>query len=248
MAAEKERSEGGGRARHRSPSYPGNDLATCLGWAQRFWEAEKRSSASTLIAVKHCGYSSISGPSKVAISSMRKFGLFEDDGVERVKLSHEAIAYVSAPVSMRAEMAKKLALNSDTIREFVELYADGLPSDDNLFHTLVSGRGFGAEAARIFLSVLKKTTDFARLYEHGGSYDGAPVQETESPVQEMSTRQADSAGRFNPGSGEKLQYGLSTGTVEVYSSQPFTPDAIDELVEYLTLYRKVVVKRSLTNV
>src|SRR3954463_12945354 len=104
MSGPAERKNGGneGKTKHRSPSYPAHSLEKCLVWAQRFWDADKRAPTNIAVAVKHCGYSSVSGPAKVALSTMKKFGVLGEEGAERVKLSHAAIRYLMAPPVERA--------------------------------------------------------------------------------------------------------------------------------------------------
>src|ERR1700741_2523810 len=150
--------------RQRSPLYPSDGLETCAKNAKKIYDAEKRSTTSNLVAAKHLGYTSLSGASRTALASMKRFGLLVEEAGEKVRVSDEAVKLLMAPDDdVRLPLLRHIALKPDIIRELLAEHPDGLPSDDTLKYKLVADRGFGEDAAKALIRSLRETVRFARL-------------------------------------------------------------------------------------
>src|SRR5207253_10235130 len=69
-----------GKARPRSPSYPGIDLATAIERARTMFEHEHRSAAHVDVLYSHWGHKPKSGAGGVVLAALKKYGLITDDG------------------------------------------------------------------------------------------------------------------------------------------------------------------------
>jgi hypothetical protein len=266
---ENETEERTGKVKHRSPSYPAAGLETCVRWIQKLYAAEKKSTTSSLIAAKHLGYGSLSGAARVALASLKKFGLLADEGPERVRVSDDAVKLLLNPdEKQRAELVRSLALRVEIIRELTEANSDGLPSDESLRYHLIADRGFNEDAAHTFTKSLRETVRYARLLDDSASVDGDPFDLAEpspvaespvgrpagpAPTQNRIATSADASGtsavRLQPpgAAGGGPKFPLSDGTVvELVSSKPLTLDTFEELIDYLDVYKKVLAKKEAT--
>jgi hypothetical protein len=228
--------------KQRSPSYPSDGLETCLKWARKIYDAEKRNATSTLLAVKHMGYSSLSGSARTGLAAMKKFGLVTEEGGERVRVSDDAVkVFLDPNEESRLDLLRVLAQKPEIIREILNAHQDGLPSDESLKFTLVTDRGFGEEAAQIFIRALQETVRFARL--NPGQYIPSS-REPKEPAVEQPTHQVPPAAPPTPAlSSPQVNQGahlhvwsLGGGvTVELRSSAPLTPKHFKRLSKYVEL-------------
>lgn len=242
--------------KNRSPAYPAIGLEACVGGAQKIYNKERKSPVSALIAVQHIGYSSLSGPSRVALSAMKKFGLLLEEGGNRVRVSDEAVKVFLSDGDQRLAILRSLAVRPDIIREILSSHPDGLPSDQNLKFNLVTDRGFGEDAANALIKSLHETIRFAQL--DPASYPEQAMQSTEQPEigphldisKAVVWPKKDAATPQQPapsavGSPAPMRFELSDGTsVEIRTSKAPSPDTIEELRDYLTVYEKILKKRA----
>lgn len=159
--------------RHRSPSYPGIGLEESLDKARIVYKHEGRHAAPVETIVQHWGYKGLSGPAKVAIAALRKFGFLVDEGsgtARRARLSSDAITIVRddrEDGSERQQLLREAALKPTIHRELWERYGGQLPSDSNLRFELLQTYGFTESGAREFIAQFKGTLAFTGLDRSG---------------------------------------------------------------------------------
>jgi hypothetical protein len=252
-AQEHQQEEAAGKKKARSPAYPAESLETCIAWARKIYDAERKSTTSSAVAASHIGYKSLSGPARVALSAVKKFGLIVDDGTERIRVSEDAVRLFFAPDDdQRLLIVQAMAQRPEIIRELLSGHPDGLPSDETLKYKLIAERNFSEDAAKIVIKVLRETVRFAKL--DPGQY--TPAKEMESQQPAPST---DAAAGSRPGQAPKppqppgalsgakaaLHVELSDGTVvDVHASGPLNADTFEELKGYLEVYERVLRKRA----
>jgi hypothetical protein len=243
--------------RKRSPSYPSAGLETCVKWARKVWESEKKSATGALVVAKAMGYGSLSGASRVGISAMKKFGLLAEEGTDKVRLTEDAVKYFLLPdEDTKLALLRRLACKPPIIHEFIASHPDGLPSDDTLRYNLIAERDFIDEAATTFIKALRETVRFAKL----DAADYRRDQMAPSPSEDVASAQppamtparsargfletfGGSEARGRPSGALRVE--LSDGTwVSVEPSAPLTSSTFDELMDYLGVYKKVLLKRS----
>jgi len=151
----------------RSPNYPRINLETAIKRAQELYEKEKFNYTSIETAVDHWGFSSSANSSASStVSALIKFGLLEDtgSGIERrVRLTTRARAILQAPEHEKQEALRVAALSPEAINRLVEMFPNGLPSDQNLEWHLKSEMGFTDKGAGEFLKVLRSTLEYAQV-------------------------------------------------------------------------------------
>lgn len=249
--------------RHRSPSYPADGLEACIEWAKKIYAAEKKAVISSAIAVKHMGYSGISsGAARVSLSSMKKFGLVSEEGAERIRLTDDAVRLVIAPDDeIRLPILRNLAQKPEIIKELLNEYGSELPSNESLKYRLVSDRGFGEAAADAFIKALRETVRVAKLdqLDNASPSEAMPRDNSQPSIQQPTTAPVDPVRRNTPAAGmqsqsirgavvSKQHAELSDGTqVDLQIAGPFGADVLEELLQYLELWTKVLKKRSVAS-
>jgi hypothetical protein len=237
--------EANAKQKHRSPSYPAFGLERALQLATRIHAAEGVSPTKAEIAVKHIGYSSMSGVARVALSTIKKFGLLVEEGAT-VRISESARRYILQPdQTERAKLAREFALKPEIVREFLTTYKGSLPSDETLIYTLQVDRNFGQDAAKTFVQALRETIRFANLGQDEYSADVEAQPETDVKAADLPPP----AGVVRrsvlpPSSSPGIRFELSDGTwVELQTSSPLTADTMEELNDYLKVYAKILAKK-----
>lgn len=149
--------------RERSPNYPAYSLPQAAGFANMFYEKERRSPAPLEAAAKALGSESLSGPARSKLAALRHFGLLESAGPGRVKLSDRALVLIlHRPDDSEFLNAAKEAALEPTL--FSELYNQfGESSNESLRIYLIKDRGFSEDGAKRAISTYRETMDFARL-------------------------------------------------------------------------------------
>ena len=155
---------------HRSPSYPAIDLKMALDRARTFYQHEKRSAASVLVASQHWGYSFSSSGGKQALAALISYGLMEDKGsgdqrhVNLTDLAFRILLDERPESSERDEALRRAALMPKIHAELFGKWPDGLPSNPNLRHYLLIEKKFNENAVDDFIRQLRATADFAKIY------------------------------------------------------------------------------------
>lgn len=110
-------------ARSRSPLYPSFPLPKALSMTKKVFEQDRRNPIDREVAVKHMGYSGLSGAADKAIASLSHYGLLEKTGKGEVCVSQLAIdiLYPDKPEQRKAaleESAYKPQIFSDLKARF----------------------------------------------------------------------------------------------------------------------------------
>lgn len=157
-------------AKHRSPAYPGLDLKAAIDRARSFYHHEKRSSANVSVAIQHWGYSPASSGGRQVLAALLSYGLLEDKGSgdqRYVTLTDHALRILldDRPDSIeRADAIRKAALLPKIHSELFSKWPNELPSNPNLRHYLLIEKKFNENSVDDFISQLRTTADFARIY------------------------------------------------------------------------------------
>ena len=157
-------------SKHRSPAYPGLDLKAAIERARSFYHHEKRSSANVAVAVQHWGYSPSSSGGRQTLAALISYGLLEDKGSgdqRSVTLTDLALRILldDRPDSIeRADTIRRAALLPKIHSELFSKWPSELPSNPNLRHYLLIEKKFNENIVDDFISQLRTTADFARIY------------------------------------------------------------------------------------
>lgn len=172
----------------RSPSYPAIDLKTAIDRARTFYQHEKRSAASVLVASKHWGYSFSSSGGKQALAALISYGLMEDKGsgdrrhVNLTDLAFRILLDERPESSERDEALRRAALMPKIHAELFGKWPDGLPSNPNLRHYLLIEKKFNENAVDDFIRQLRATAEFAKIYSQPASSNSAVAEEDNDSI------------------------------------------------------------------
>jgi hypothetical protein len=156
------------RARkERSPSFPFIPLGKAIDRARAIAEAHRRSPVRVAMLGEALGYAPKSSGLLQTIAALKAYGLTEDLGRgenRRIRLSDLAwrILHDSREVA-REEAIREAAMRPRPIAEYAAKWLPSRPSDDHCLSELHLDRGFGTEAAKLFLRVFDETVLFANL-------------------------------------------------------------------------------------
>lgn len=142
--------------RTRSPNYPALPLKAAAGLAQTLWKQEKRTSVPAEVAVRAWGYTSLSGPARVRLASLKRYGLLEDEG-EGVRLSELAMRLALEPPQSEAfeRALREAALKPELFRQLHDSHRDA--SDEALRSHLIFERQFSEAGARLAIRAFRET-------------------------------------------------------------------------------------------
>lgn len=161
----------------RSPNYPAISLPDAVEMAQKLWKKEQRTAVPPEVAVKAFGYGALSGPARVAIGAMRKYGLL-DKTPNGIKLSDLAlrILHPESPQTRQAAI-REAAFKPELFRELAETHANA--SDDALKSFLINKKRFVDTGTRVLISAFRDTIKLANLDQSGYS-DSESTREPEA--------------------------------------------------------------------
>ncbi len=147
----------------RSPNYPANGLSETLQMAKTIWTKEERTSISPEIAVRALGYQGLNGASRTKLSSLRKFGLLDEDKGGGVKISDLAMRLLHHPADS-PEYRKAIQEAALMPELFEELYGShAKASDDAIRSFLIVKKAFSESGARQFVEAFRETLKLASL-------------------------------------------------------------------------------------
>src|SRR6266508_795214 len=153
----------------RSPAYPAINLPTAIARAKEFYNLEKDSWTNVSVAVGHWGYKDTSSPGHRIISSLKQYGLMEEQedktGQDRlVRLTQRAkeIILDDRPDSQeRLENIRNAALRPTIFKTLWEKYKDA--SDSNLAYFLKVKEDFNPKVVDELIQVWRQNFTYARL-------------------------------------------------------------------------------------
>jgi hypothetical protein len=158
----------GKTSKHRSPNYPSIPLDVAVEKVGVLYKEDGKFGSDTETAMRHLGYSSVSGPARTVMSALRKFGLIEYQAGRTVPTAQALDILVYTPGQPQYEAAvKEAALAPDIYRLLWEQYAPGgrLPSDLSIKQHLIRGLDFNPKSVDGFLSDFKSTMEWAGLLD-----------------------------------------------------------------------------------
>lgn len=152
----------------RSPAYPAINLQTAIARAKEFYDQEKDSWTNISVAVGHWGYKDKSSPGHRIISSLKQYGLMEEQedrtGEDRlVRLTQRAkeIILDDRPDSEeRLENIRNAALRPTIFKTLWEKYKDA--SDSNLAYYLKVKEDFNPKVVDDLIKVWRQNFTYAR--------------------------------------------------------------------------------------
>jgi hypothetical protein len=227
----------------RSPNYPAYSLRNCVEWAERIWKAEGKTPLSPETAAVAAGYKGLSGPSRTAIASLKKFGLLEE-GPEGMKISALALNILHPTDEFEGvDALRTAALTPGLFEQLYQTHAKA--SANSIAGYLINKLGFSQTGATACAEAFRDTVQFARL-------DDPPLNQSESfttsvaaPKQVEATRSEAAPPGEEPDrpNAPRFTWPLTNGiTAEIrLSRSDFNEEDIDLLCAYL-----VLAKRSLT--
>ncbi len=185
--------------RTRSPNYPRLNLADAIERANRLYKAEhthKTDKESVAVAL---GYTSLNGASLTAISTLKQYGLLQEDG-DGLRVSQDVVALTMLPEGdpERIEALQRAASAPRLFSELRETYGETLPSDVSLRYALVK-KGFSEKAANEVIRVYRDTLEL--VSEETGDYNDADdgQQTLEPPMEQTATNRQIPASQFYGG-------------------------------------------------
>lgn len=216
-------------AKMRSPNYPAMGLSDALQRVRALWAKEKRTPVSPAVAAEAIGYRGLSGPSRTALASMKKYGLVDNDD-RSIRVSDLALS-IMHPSDAETGLAavQQAALNPELFRQMFEKLRDA--SDGALKSYLITKLEFSEVGARQLIRAYRDTLAVAKL-DGPASYPSQAMAELDHseipynealdflPVVHMAHRTLD----HKMGSGDKQQK-----TTQQTYSWPLSPGVMGEV-------------------
>lgn len=218
----------------RSPNYPALSLPQALEAVRKLWDAEKRTAVSHETAAQAMGYSSLSGPARVAIGALRQYALIDKAEAGHIRVSQLAL---SALHGESTERTAAIATAAGTPELFRELMASHMEASENAIRSyLLTKKGFADDGARKAAKAFRETMALAGMPEKGYN----PVQTQEKPEAMAGIESVQSAGSRPPdGPGIlslKVPYGAGALAVEIrVTGEPLKRAHIERVRKYLEL-------------
>jgi hypothetical protein len=144
----------------RSPNYPALGLAQAVEAARKLWAKEKRTPVELATAARALGYSALSGPARVAIASLRQYGLVDKPDPGHVRLSERAVRIVYGTEAEQQQALAEAASTPKLFRELWQTYQDG--SDDAIRSYLITKKEFTEDGAHKAIKAFRDTIKLAK--------------------------------------------------------------------------------------
>lgn len=221
-------------AKGRSPNYPALSLPQALEATRKLWDAEKRTAVSHETAAHAMGYSSLSGPARVAIGALRQYGLIDKAEAGHIRVSQLG---VSALHGDGTDQAAAVATAAGQPELFRELMVSHLEASENAIRSyLITKKSFVEDGARKAAKAFRETMALAGMPEKG--YTASETQEKPQAmagtdtVQNTGSRSSDGVGVLSL----KVPYGTGALAVDIrVSGEPLKRAHIERVRKYLEL-------------
>jgi hypothetical protein len=235
--------------RGRSPNYPSVNIETAIKWARQVYDGEKRTPTTPLIVAQRCGFNGMSGPSRSAVSALKKYGLLVDADGDKLRVSDDAVRLFLQPSEVeRLKIVQSMAMRPPIVRDILAKYPDGLPSTETLKYHLIAELTFTDDGAAIFLKLLQENVAFAKLDPEVYSGLMHPTSQGDEATAKPHVSVATSSQQQRPSTQAgacSVRYALSDGNLVVIDpTQPLTEETVSEVIDYLTVYKKHLSKKS----
>jgi len=206
---------------------------------EALWAKEKGTAVPPEVAVKAFGFGTLSGPARVAIGSMRKYGLLDkiSAGIRPSELALR-ILHPEDPKD-RQNAIREAALEPDMFSELAETHSQA--SDDALRSQLITRRKFTQRGAEKFIESFRDAVILASLTESG--YSNRTIEkESEAIPEQMTVTAGDTTVRPGPGTARVFSWPLARGVMaEVrLTGDEIKPDHLERLRQYLELAKLAV--------
>ena len=177
------------KARVRSPNYPSIPLDRGIELIEVLFKNQNRYPVALEVAAKDWSFSPKSGHLLQIVAALASYKLVDIEGekeARRLKISEHGFKIVidKRPDSCdRKALIRESALTPNIFRVICEEYPDGLPVDHTLEYELVTKYKFNPASIKDFISIFRKTIEFANIYNLDimGSQDNA-IEEPSMPV------------------------------------------------------------------
>jgi hypothetical protein len=155
----------------KSPKYPNFSLRQAIKYAEKIFKEDRRNPIDRSVAVKHMGYTSVSGASDKALGTMAQYGLLERTGKGELKISQLAvdIMHPDNPGQYKSAVARA-AFGAPLFKALKERFPDGV-SPDALRSYLVR-ENFLDRAVNPIIAAFTDTCAFLKqeeAFESGGN-------------------------------------------------------------------------------
>jgi hypothetical protein len=232
-------------SRVRSPNYPLFSLPEALDRVRKIHAKENHLAAPREVIAKHLGYGGINGASAKAVSAIVKYGLLEEAGGDKVKVSPLALSILFPKDDREKAAAILRAAYSPALFSDIQSEWEGhQPSDDSLRSFLIR-RNFAADALdRVILSYRET---MALVSPKVGTYtpEAASVERSETEPSSMQMAPAASLPPAQPapqiGKSEPWRVSLAGGAVEGAFRLDNAADA-EQLISALTAFKIFLAK------
>jgi hypothetical protein len=166
--------------KQRSPNYPAISLRDAVEAIGLIHKKEKKTSVPGEVVAKALGYSGLSGPSRVKIAALKKYGLIEGDERKGLRVSDLAvrILYPSGPTDL-VESLQDAALRPELFQSLYNDFRDG--SDEAIRSFLMNKLDFAPNGAKQVIAAFRDTYAFAglnqRAYNDSETSDKSEAEE-----------------------------------------------------------------------
>ncbi len=228
----------------RSPNYPAVKLRDAIAAARLLWLKEKRTPVQVEVLAKALGYSSISGPVRTKVASLRQYGLL-DESPNGVRLSDLAMKIVHSPENSDAytKAVQVAALSPELFLDLRNTHPDG--SEDAIKSYLILERGFSEAGARLAASAYRDAISFANFPEVGYTEHEqeeepmpeasvAPVAKTPPSVPPPSLAGAPTLGV------RQDVFSLAEGPVTIQWPATLSPESFEDLGDWLDIVKRKI--------
>jgi hypothetical protein len=222
----------------RSPNYPALSLPIALEAADKLWKAEKRTSVSNEAAALALGFKSLSGPARVAIATMRQYGLIDKAEKGHLQLSDLAMSALHGDANQKGHALAEAAVNPSLFGELAKTHLEA--SENAIRSHLLTKKGFAEDGARKAAKAFRETITSARTSDSG--YTSTREQEKPQDMNGSDTGQdvnaSAVAGGKVPDGVFSLNVPFSKGTIAVQvrvTGDAISPAHLARVRKYLEL-------------
>jgi len=248
--------DGKRRFQLRSPPFPFINLEKAIDRAAKLLEYSKGHPVRTASAVTAWGYQPKSSGGIQTIAALKSFGLLNDSGsnddrtVQISELGRRLLR--NPPPDVRRQLLQQAALTPRVIGLYWGKWGANRPPDRDCLWELVDKRAFTEDAAAKFLSVYDSTISYAGFSDSDILSDEAEDMESDASVEELMMesgpqQQSQRPVRFAGGEApnpeatvlagaRKAVFPLSEGDVTLIFPASLSPDALEELSDYLEIF------------
>jgi hypothetical protein len=169
-------------ARVRSPNYPLVSLPEAISKVTAFYQAEQHLAAPKEVVAKHIGYASYHSLAARMISAIEKYGLLEETGGDKVKVSTLAMSILYPKTAEEKQKAINEAAFTPTLFAAIrDEWQGSMPSEQNLRVYLVR-RKFASDALDKVIQIYRETMTL--VTSPGGGYVSSNGARDEGSPQE----------------------------------------------------------------